>query len=267
MGILIGGNTISNNFNTSGEITNYPNVVTNGLTLWVDAGNSYSYINSPNYYDCGYGPQYYSSDPGCTPCNSKVMDMSGFGNDGILNGNASVFYSNYGGVMSFDGSGDYVNCGNLGSFYTTGTISFWVNSSAMVNYNNPFTTHYLGVNVGIRFEENASGRFDVIYGNDSGTYSGANYMDNSMIINTWYHIVFIWNRNVNTAIGYLNGTLVFNTSNSLWASTMPSITIGGGFDSSRFWNGKIGPIMIYNRELSQSEVVQNFNNGRQRFGI
>lgn len=267
MGIIISGNTISNNFNTSGEITNTPEVVTNGLVLWLDAGNNFSYINSPNYYDCGYGPQYYSSDPGCPACNTRIMDLSGYGNDGLLNGNAGVTYGTYGGVMTFDGSGDYVNCGNFGSFYTTGTISFWVNASVMANYNNAFTTKHLGTNVGIRFEENAIGNFDVIYGNDGGTYDGATFLSNSMQINTWYHIGFVWNTSANNVIGYLNGVQVFNKSNTYWATTMPAITIGGGFDSSRYWNGKIGPFMIYNRVLSGNEILQNFNNGRQRFGI
>lgn len=195
------------------------------------------------------------------------MDMSGYGNHGTLNGNASVFYSNYGGVMSFDGSGDYVNCGNLGSFFTSGTICFWVNASVMANYNNPFTTHYLGSNVGIRFEENAAGVFGVVYGNDSGTYSASAYMSGTMVIDTWYHIVFTWSTSTNNIIGYLNGVQVFNTSTTYWATTMPSITIGGGFNSDRFWNGKIGPFMMYNRILSSSESMENFNNGRQRFGI
>ena len=53
MGIILGGNTLSGTtFNTIGEIANTPNVITDGLVLWIDAGNNYSYINSPNYYDC-----------------------------------------------------------------------------------------------------------------------------------------------------------------------------------------------------------------------
>ena len=86
MGIILGGNNLSGtNFNTQGEIPTTPTVVTDGLVLWLDAGNLDSYINtSANYYDCGYGCQYYSSNPGCTNCNTQWKDMSGNGADGSL---------------------------------------------------------------------------------------------------------------------------------------------------------------------------------------
>ena len=45
MGIIIGGNTLSGNFNNSGESQNTPSVVTDGLVLHLDAGINNSYIN------------------------------------------------------------------------------------------------------------------------------------------------------------------------------------------------------------------------------
>ena len=84
MSINIGGNTLSaGGFNTYEEVVD-PTIVTDGLVFWVDAGNLSSYLGSPSYYNCGYGCQYYSSNPGCPDCQNNILDMSGYGNDGIL---------------------------------------------------------------------------------------------------------------------------------------------------------------------------------------
>ena len=109
MSINVNNNVISSTgFNSSGEILNTPLVVTDGLILWLDAGNNASYINSSNYYDCGYGCQYYSSDPGCINCNTQWKDMSGNGYDGTFYNGAVVQYDNVGGTVYFDGINDYV---------------------------------------------------------------------------------------------------------------------------------------------------------------
>jgi len=76
MGIIVGGNSMSGHFNYVGESQNTPNIVTDSLTFWLDPGNDASYRNSSNYYDCGYGCQYYASNPGCTNCNTQIKDMS-----------------------------------------------------------------------------------------------------------------------------------------------------------------------------------------------
>jgi hypothetical protein len=267
MGIIIGGNTISGNFNSLGDSQNAPNIVTDSLQFWLDPGNNSSYLNTSNYYDCGYGCQYYSSAPACTNCSTQIKDISGNGYDGTFQNGAAISYSSGGGAMTFNTASQYVSCGSLGSMYSYGTICLWINASAMSNYNNCFSTHYLGSNVGFRFEENASGNFGVVIGNDAGTYTGNQFIASGMATNTWYHIVVTWTTPGSNAIGYLNGAQVFNNSAPYFATTLPSISIGSGFSASRYWAGSIGPVMIYNKALNATEVLQNFNNGRQRFGI
>jgi hypothetical protein len=104
MSVNLSGNIISSTgFDTAGNILNSQNIVTDGLVLWLDAGNlaSYNYVagTGAGYYDCGYGCQYYASNPGCTNCNTQIKDMSGFGNDMPLNNGASVIYDNTGGYI------------------------------------------------------------------------------------------------------------------------------------------------------------------------
>jgi hypothetical protein len=132
MGIILGGNTLTGtNFNSLGETPPTPNIITNNLVIYLDAGNASSYINSSNYYDCGYGCQYYSSNPGCTSCNSQWKDMSGYGNDGTFYNGASVVYSDTapGGAVYFDGANDNVRHSSSTYNRVNGdpmTVSVWM---------------------------------------------------------------------------------------------------------------------------------------------
>ena len=170
-------------------------------------------------------------------------------------------------TFSFNGTSGYIACGNLGTFYPQGTVSFWMNSAAIASYPNPFATHFQGGNAGFRFEGRSDGNFGMVVGNDAGTYTSHTFISSGMQANTWYNITLTWIVGSNIAVGYLNGVQVFNEAQTYWATTMPSVTIGNGFSASRYWNGKISATQIYNRSLSATEVAQNFNALRGRYGI
>lgn len=185
----------------------------------------------------------------------------------FVNSPATSYTSANGGALIFNGINSYISCGNFGSFYPQGTVSFWMNSAAIASYPNPFSTHFQGVNVGFRFEGRSDGNFNMVVGNDGGTYTPHTFISSGMQANTWYNITFVWNVAANNVVGYLNAVQVFNESQTYWATTMPSVTIGNGFSSDRYWNGKISCTQIYNRALSAAEVAQNFNALRGRYGI
>ena len=226
-----------------------PKIVTNGLKLAVDAADKNSYPGS----------------------GTSWRDLSGNGYNGTLT-NGPTFSNKNGGTIVFDGTDDYVNCGNLGSFYTQGTISYWMYSTAVENFRNPFSTNYLGINVGIRFEQYTTvspyGGFNVIVGNDAGTYGSYDYSPTAVLsANTWYNVVLVWNTSTNKIIGYLNSTLKFDTTHTYWATTLPSISIGSGFDAGRYFKGNIANTLIYNKALTATEVLQNYNATKSRFGL
>ena len=70
-----------------------PRIVTDELVLALDAGNTKSYPGSGTTW----------------------TDLSGNGNDGTLL-NSPTFNSANGGYLDFDGTNDYVNCGNSSVF-------------------------------------------------------------------------------------------------------------------------------------------------------
>jgi hypothetical protein len=46
-----------------------------------------------------------------------------------------------------------------------------------------------------------------------------------------------------------------------------TLKIGTSTSAGEYLNGQIALVQIYNRVLSASEVLQNFNAYRQRFGV
>lgn len=213
---------------------------------------------------------WWSFDEGTS---TIAHDVSGNKKDGTLTNFASPPWvtGKYGKAITFDGVDDYVGVGNMGAFPTQGTISFWMNPAVVENYRNPFTTNLNGTNAGIRFEEYTTvapyGGFNVVIGNDGGTYAGVTYLPSSVLIpNRWYHVILAWNTGTNTITGYLNGSLAFNTSHSLWPTTMPSVAIGNGFSAARYWQGKMDEVRIYNRTLSAQEAMTLYSQGALTIG-
>jgi hypothetical protein len=269
MPINIGGNLLSSTgFNSSSEILNTPNIVTDGLILWYDVGNLSCYNNTTNYYDCGYGCQYYASDPGCTNCNTQLKDMSGYGHDGGLNV-VTVNYLNVGGVASFNGGSSMVLIPNSTVFdVQTITMESWCYPSSITQ--NGFLFEKGIVNTQFSNFFNSDGTFYFrtigITAQDLTIY-GPSYMT----ANNWYHIVCTYASGTKTL--YINGSQISQQTSltgtlSVDARGM-SIGVYGGYSGSHsyYFSGNIAISRFYTKALSQTEVTQNFNNGRQRFGI
>ena len=87
---------------------------------------------------------------------------------------------------------------------------------------------------------------------------------------TWYHITWVFNTTDSTVKVYLNGTLDKTTtiSGTFNTSTYRTFTGFGNYSAGAHQlNGKVANFLIYNRELTASEVFHNFHIERSRFGI
>jgi hypothetical protein len=162
------------------------------------------------------------------------------------------------GALSFDGDGDYVDCGNLGSFPSTGTIGFWMKPYEIANYRNPFTTDFSGYNDGIRFEESDPGRFVVAIAYSGSSADIHEYLSVGLQAETWYHVVLTWDSGSDNVRGYLDGLEKFDESQTNWPGTLPDVQIGRGYSTSsnRHWDGSVDDVRIYDRALSAEEIRQ-----------
>ena len=216
-----------------------PSIPLDGLVFSIDAGNTKSYSGS----------------------GTNVNDIVTGAVETLTNGTA--YSSNLSGYFSFDGVDDLINVGNLGTFTTQGTISFWMNSlDVQVAIRNPFSTNYNGFNTNVlRFEIGESiGSLKVWIG--SGGLASLNF--STINVNTWYHVLVTWNQSTNSFIGYLNGSLnVSSFSWTLWPTAFVNVGIGTGYN--RYFGGFISNVQIYNRALSAAEVAQLYNATKDRY--
>jgi len=236
-----------------------PNTIETGLIISLDAGNPSSYISgSSTYTNLSRGnivttatltnqnstvtiPQYSTESLG-------VLNFNGTGSviSLLLNPSASGFWP----INQFSleawfktpstGSGQSGGGGIFGFTYgircflppTTGNVRFTVNST---------TSSAVTI-----------------------TDTSKNYFDNQ-----WHHVIAV-NNGVSSSL-YVDGILK-TAATAPWTGTSPWPTNGLNIgrdnnDAVYYFSGSIGPVRVYNTALTATEVQQNYNAMRGRFGI
>ena len=174
----------------------------------------------------------------------------------------------YGNCLSFDGSSDYVNCGNMGNttFYRTNfTLSLWIYPMVWGDPNSNCGDKRAVLltkgtsNIG-EFELNqTNGGSIYLYMNDHGT--GAAYYFNTIVpTNKWTQVVVTYlTSNYNTT-GYVNsvakpsGQLVrIDDEASPFKISGNSTNCANGY-----FNGSIDDVRIYNQAIPTSQIQQNY---------
>jgi len=233
----------------AGRIAYLGNIVTQGLVLNLDAGIKGSYPGTGDTW----------------------TDISNNGNNGTLINGPTFSSDDYGSIV-FDGVNDYVL---IPSHPTSSglTLSFWAYM--------PSTFSVISTLIGDGLQNNTIG-YIWIY------RSGTNSMQ--------------WQFATDTVRGLINDTIIFSGSLDSWANyvfvanytnhptgslttykngvlsatnTFPNVQIPlsrtrfiGTYNGSLFnLSGSISSYLEYNRALTQTEITQNFNAYRSRYGI
>jgi hypothetical protein len=89
----------------------------------------------------------------------------------------------------------------------------------------------------------------------------------SLSPNTWYNMVITRVPDPNGIKAYANGVFLGNiNTNNL--SLTGNMNIGNwAYNNSLGWLGNISSVQIYNRALSSTEVTNNFNALKSRYGL
>jgi len=215
----------------------YEGIITNGLVLNLDAGFTPSYPRS-----------------GTTWSNVSLS-----GNNGTLT-NGPTYTSQYGGGIVFDGTNDYVKC--LFSSVPVqgpGTISFFGYYSLNSGVLNTITI--------------TSGTQAIQIGTRSGIGTIWKYGGNPLLTYTLPTVNQIaqWTTTFdgqNVAV-YINGVLNASTTSAQNQSSNSTTFYIGTFEDigSEAFPGGIYNCQVYNRILSSSEILQNYNAQKGRFGL
>ncbi len=233
-----------------------PNTVDNGLVLNIDAANLRSWPGSgTNWYDVSgqtntaymYGSVPTSSDGG------TCFDFATV--SGVNSGSASLGFSFTSNMIP-----------TTGSF----TFSTWVkNPPASVGQCGLFSNS--GSGDGYRFGVGLNGCYVLIGPTYTETIIG---FTNTLSASLWYNVCMIFDRAGTNSGGtpqwqmYLNG--VYQTASNMPSSQTASTSTAPGLVRSAccsLYTGKIATFVAYNRALSATETLQNFNALRGRFGV
>ena len=223
-----------------------PKIVTDGLVLALDAGNPKSYPGSGTVW----------------------RDKSGNGNDGTLT-NGPTFSSDNGGAIVFDGVNDYVDLSTATSLWTSNfSISFFIKINTLGNQFLFSNGGYGGAVTNFWFGGGATNNFAIHLRKTDGTGAvGYNYILPVPYTSLGYYSI-VYNTADNTLKLYQNSDLVESKSTALVdPSWMDNGWRIGNSSGSYPVNGDLHNFTVYNRALSASEVQQNYNALKGRFGL
>ena len=224
-----------------------PKIITNGLILYYDGANPKCYVS------------------GDTVSNDLSITQS----TGTLT-NGVTYDTDNNGSWVFDGIDDYIDCTNNAAFNqdfdTAFSVSAWVKFDTIATVNILF----------YKFNPSPKGWQLRLQNNKVSLFlkhatGGANQIHafGTTIINigSWYHLTATYDGS-NTLAGvklYVNGA-----SDVVTGAGGPVV---GTFQNTEplllgiTTNGNIASFKMWNRELTQEEVLQNYNAMKSRFGL
>jgi hypothetical protein len=240
-----------------------PKIVTDGLIFYLDAANKKSYPGSGTYV------------------NSLMGGVTGSVENGV------GFSSNNKGYFEFDGTNDYINLGH-GDIFSFGDGSsdspFSMSAWVVIDQADSFTIankfDYPNYKAGEWqfYCATDSKLYLVLYDESVGSYGAYNYIYTGTLTSLegqWLNIVGTYDGRggalaYNGLKIYINGVVQSITTaayatyvamhNTAWDTYINKI-------GSYYSPGNVATFQVYNKELSTSEILQNYNALKYRFGL
>ena len=215
----------------SKPVANVNSIITSGLVLNLDASNNSSYPGSGTTWN----------------------DISGNNNNALLNG---AIFSNVSGVSYFTCGTNCISADITKS--ASMTFSAWAKSSNFLASTMLFNTGAYGVGPDLLFYQNTI--YWNIYDNTASPFT----FSPAANISNWHNYTVVNDATSNAKL-YIDG--VFKASAAYRSNTdTTTLSIGGGGTNTNKWVGEIANFQAYNRVLTASEVLQNFNSLKGGFG-
>jgi hypothetical protein len=229
-------------------------IVTSGLVLSLDAADRNSYVSGSTVWN----------------------DVSGNGYNATLTGSLGIsasFNSNFGGVIQFNLSSSAVllrpvqDDFSLCCWFRTNQIASasgfpqWYGGMGLVDCEVANIVDDFGTSMG-------AGK--VLFGTGKNTPSTDLTITSSITYNdnVWHHMIATRVRSTGLLTLYMDGQQVATgTSGVQSLTTATNMRIGAIQINNNFFSGSIANVQVYNRALSSSEVLQNYNAKKFRFGL
>jgi len=213
---------------------------------------------------------------------SNNTSMSGIGGISsnrlfaVANNSPTLLRSNKG-MMSFDGTNDYLQMNSIPGDFSNFTIIVWFYPKSVTNYENVLDCNYNVYantgNVGPRLEINSNKQsvwlisgnttnnsvYDTVYSRDT----------NELVANQWCCAALV--KNGSTLKAYFNGQLNGTASNpDGFVNSFGNLVIGKGFHlggAERIFTGNIASVKTYTKAFTDKQIRRNFNALKGRYGL
>ena len=216
----------------------------NGVTQWVD-GIQVERASTATTFN-----PYYIGD-------TVWRDISGNNNNGTING--ATFNSANKGAIVFDGVDDYIDLNsnniitgiNPFTFEAFYKLSGAGNAELFGNYGSGYSTNYIWI----------SGRYGLFI---NGGYP---YFQGYPLSTGTYHMA-VTRDSAGTCSLYKNGVLDGTATNTVSIPVGLNFRIGSDVNGlAELLNGEIYSMRVYNRTLSATEIFNNYQATKTRFGL
>jgi hypothetical protein len=186
---------------------------------------------------------------------TTAFDMSGNGNDGVLEGGAQwVAQGRLGGAIEFDGSTGLVRAPFIPFNERSFTVAMWVNPDLVKSEQVIFSQRDEDGDA-----QNRRMHFR-IYGPDSGDVRMgfyANDLNSAEFIDsgTWYHLTFWYDFESRTRRIYIDGVLSREQTDVNPYLGNAGDTVMGAFTHEEYFRGIIDDVQVYDRPLTDDQIV------------
>jgi len=204
-----------------------PNIVTNGLVHYLDAGSRQSYVSGSTTWS----------------------DLSGNNITGTLTNGPTFNSDNLGAIVFNVATRNKVAFSGV-ALTTTHTVNLWIYAVASDNFGCLYTQ---GASIGVFYRSTDKISFFYTAAHDSAF---------TVTKNQWTNITVTCNAG---AVLYYKNTVLDTTRYTGGVTYTPDSM--GDDPSNETFGGRIAMLQVYNRALSQQEITQNYNATKARFGL
>jgi hypothetical protein len=232
-------------------------------------------LDGPNTYSAGdivwwdglqveqkaYATTFVSGSRGTSVATGGgLYDLTNGNNNGTLT-NGPIYTGSFGGSIVFDGTNDYISTPITGTFSQI-TFDYWGfydeltlntrlrNESAFGDWTN--NRIHWGTRWSVGMHWNVNGAWTEV-GTTNLRYG-------------WNHFSLVWNNNTSQKLIYINNILSSSEATN-GNVILGDFRIGVATTLDAYYRGNISNFKVYNRALSASEVLQNYNSAKSRFGL
>jgi len=207
---------------------------------------------------------------------SSIIDLSGYNNHCTVYGAVEAE-----GIMrkalSFDGTDDYLNCGNGGSLNINGsfTVEAWINLNILPTVQHDGIIQHMNGCV-------TNGYFLAFYGSNlvlvsgSGGVNPGDFSTGPITPNKWHHIALVWE---STGISNSNQKIFIdgkqnkerNINIPTPAARISPLYIGRITECWAspylYFNGLIDEVRIYGASLTSGEIKKHYTEGLEKYKL